>query len=183
MKNNVHDLPFKGATGTGGAYYVYGIYTYYNRPSTLRSSFVSNNIVENNLSYYYFYGIYSYYSYNHTVSGNKVRNNGNYAYYLYGIYSYYDQLIKLNSSQIDTNSNSGYYFYGLEIGYASGNGNECSDNKIRFNINNNSSYGYGLYGIDMYNYSGTANWKIERNLIWKNEALGYTYSSFYGSLS
>jgi parallel beta-helix repeat protein len=180
VKNNVHDLPFKGATGTAGAYYVYGIYTYYNRPSSARSSFVNNNIVEKCLSYYYFYGIYSYYSYNHSVSNNKVRFNSNYLYYFYGIYSYYDQLIKLNSNQVDTNNNDGYYFYGMEIGYASGSANECNDNKIRFNKNNNSNSGYGLYGIDMYNYSGTANWKIERNLIWKNEALGYSYSSFYG---
>ncbi len=180
VKNRIHDLPFAGASSTGGAYYVYGIAMNYTYNSASQNSIVASNRIENNKSYYYFYGINLSRNYSMEVSKNVIVNNYNYLYYFYALNASYDDNAQYLNNRIDSNENGGYYFYGMQIAYPQGTNNQCNDNRISYNKNNNSGSGYGMFGIYMYNYSGNSNWRIDRNAITYNEALGYTYSSFYG---
>ncbi|MBM3937266.1 MAG: PKD domain-containing protein [Sphingomonadales bacterium] len=179
-KNRIHDLPFAGVTSMGGANYIYGIAMNYSFNSSTRKSKVESNRIDNNKAYFYFYGINLSRNNAMEVSKNIIVNNYNYLYYFYALNASYDTDAQYLNNRIDSNENGGYYFYGMQIAYPIGTNNQCNDNRITYNKNNNSSSGYGLYGINMYNYSGTSNWKIDRNAITYNEALGYTYSSFYG---
>ncbi|MFZ9970562.1 MAG: hypothetical protein ACO3GK_04550, partial [Bacteroidia bacterium] len=176
--NNIHDLPYKGATSSNGVSYIYGVYGYYLYGNGSRPNNLSKNSVTNCVSSSYFYGIYAFRGNDYIIDENTVSDNLNAGYYFYAVYPYYVNQLTVDGNTVSGNDNKGYYFYGIYPYFCQGNNNSASDNVVTKNTNSGSS-GYTMYLMYLYNGSGTSNWMIERNKLTDNSAYGYTYSSIY----
>jgi len=91
--NNIHDLPYSGASESSTSNYIstlYGIYSYYNYGTTTNPVVIDANKINYNRVYSTYYGMYLYYNYvinvsNNTMDDNRVYSSGS----CYGYYAYY----------------------------------------------------------------------------------------------
>jgi PKD repeat protein len=179
--NDIHDLPFKGATTlTTNMSSIYGVYLYYPMGNTKFKDILDGNIVENcaystgsRYVYYVYYPTFS------DVTNNKVDNvdGTSTSSTAYDYYIYYPTDVKVNGNT-STNSNTAGYLYAFYCYYGSNKSytwNEFCDNVVT----NNTTVNY-MYSAYIYYYNSTCNWKSNRNYIVNNRATGSTgYHYFY----
>ena len=181
--NNIHDLPYVGATSSSTTNYIsifYGMYAYYNYGTTTNPFVIDKNTFQNIMVYNYTYTYSLYYNYVVNLTGNIVDNNRAYSNgssYLYRIYYGSDYNITGNTSMNckfgESGNGSGYIFYTYFVYNTNRTNNLFEDNVIKDNWA--GTYFYGSY---MMYY---ASWKINRNQIVRNmtsSSQGYFYA-FY----
>ena len=181
--NNIHDLPYVGATSSSTTNYIsifYGMYAYYNYGTTTNPFVIDKNTFKNIMVYNYTYTYYLYYNYVVNLSGNIVDNNRTYSSgssYLYRIYYGSDYNITGNTSMNckfgEAGNANGYVFYTYFVYNTYRSNNLFEDNVIKDNWSGN--YFYGAY---LYYY---ASWKINRNQIVRNmtsSSQGYFYGIY-----
>lgn len=179
--NNIHDLPFKGATTlTSNLSSFYGIYSYYPTGNSKFKDVMDGNTVQNVFyttgSRYVFYSYYPTYA---DITNNKVDNvdgtstsSTSYDYYIY-----YPTDVRVNGNTATNSQTAGYLYafycyYGRTLNYT---WNEFCDNVVT----NNTTVNY-MYSAYIYYYNSTNNWKVNRNYVVNNKATGSTgYHYFY----
>jgi len=135
--NNVHDIPFKGAT-SGMTSTVYGIYAYYNYGNATNNFEYSNNTMQNilcNSTNYFMYGYYNYYA---NYNANKVikwQSLG--TGYCYGFYMYYQYNDHKFTNNIIRDCFTKYYTYFIYSFY--GDKKIFTGNKIVNNVTTDGS--------------------------------------------
>ncbi len=179
--NNIHDLPFVGATtSTTNLSTFYGIALNYPTGNASYEVIADGNLIKNVAyltgSRYVFYVYYPVYT---DVLNNTVDNvdgtstaSTNYDYYIY-----YPKDIRVNGNKAINGETAGYLYcfycyYGTTSAYAF---NEFQDNVVT--ANKAVTYLYSAY---IYYYSGTNSWKVNRNYVVNNVVTGSTgYHYFY----
>jgi PKD repeat protein len=184
--NNMHDLPYKGASSSSTTNYIaywYGVYAYYNYGNTTYPLIVEKNNQTNIMTYYYVYNFYMYYNYVVDLKGNTIDNvraylsgYSNYPFYImYGSdYNITGNTIK--NSRFNESGSSGYvypfYIYYVYNTYR-------SVNMFEDNVIQDNAFGYYFYGAYIWYYSS---WKINRNTIARNNSIysnGYFYAMYF----
>ena len=177
--NNIHDIPFKGATSQSSSVsgYAYGIYNYYGYGTSSNPYICSNNDMTD-VCAGGGYGIYNYRCYysqmnKNTITGWVARGS---SYSWWGIRNYYCYNgLECKGNNISNNTTRARS-YGIEAYYCYGT-QDISDNTISHNKWGQTYSSYtrpGCVGIYTYRGDRVAN-KINRNLIDSND-MGLYYS-------
>ena len=167
--NTMDNIQSSGASATMYMWYVY--YPSY--------TVMDGNKITNSVGNYYWYSWYIYYGSYIDVLNNVVDNvKMNYATgYFYNFYIYYPTGVRCNGNT-SNNNYSAYYFYNFYLYYASSGTytwNEFQNNTITKNVA--GPYNYSVY---IYYYTGTNNFKVNRNYVVGNTCTGTTgYHYFY----
>jgi PKD repeat protein len=172
--NDVHDLPYDGATTSSGVYYFYGSYFYNNNGTSANHFKFENNSFKDIAVYYTAYVSYSYYSYWADIDGNTIDNLDNYsgsASYFYGIYSYYGSNHSISGNTY-RNCNTSYYTYLIRDYNPSG-----SSQKYDNNVFEDNTFGYYAYMINPYYTNGTSS--VSGNRMINNKISGGYYGYGY----
>jgi hypothetical protein len=163
--NNLHDMPFFGATPSTAPSTMYAFYTFYNYGTSSYKFTVNNNNIQNVMASTNNYLGYNYYNYYFDLIGNTADNDDvttstsssvNFHGWLnYGSYNEY----RFNNNTIQ-NCDGGYYWYGIRNEYPSSactvgqiNGNTIKNNAkayfYHYSIRSNYSYNSTLYPIEI----------------------------------
>jgi PKD repeat protein len=180
--NNIHDLPYNGASASSTSNYIntyYGFYGYYNYGTAALPFVYEKNTQRAIRVYSQFYHMYLYYAYVFDMTNNWVDNCESYAgstNYMHYMYYCYDRNIvgnKFTNNKINSNGASGFhYLFYAWYNYNSYRAvNLFEDNVI--DSNSSGGYWYTFYGY----YNG--NQRVSRNKI-TNTMTGSTYGLFYG---
>ena len=179
--NNIHDLPFKGATlTTTNLSTIYGTYVYYPYGNATYKFIMDGNTVKDVMySTGSRYVHYIYYPTFIDITNNIVDNvdgtstsSTSYDYYIY-----YGTDMKVNGNKAINSNTAGYLYnfycyYGKTVSYT---WNEFQDNDVENNVTVNY-----LYSAYLYYYNSTNSWKVNRNYVVNNQVTGSTgYFYFY----
>jgi PKD repeat protein len=188
--NNLHDMPFFGATPATAPSTMYAFYTYYNYGNASYKFTINNNNIKNVMASNNNYLGYNYFNYYFDLIGNMADNNDvttstssafNFHGWLnYGSYNEY----RFNNNTIQ-NCDGGYRWYGIRNEYPNG---ACTVAQINGNTIKNNAKGY------FYHYSIFSQWtynsalypvQINENTIEGNTSDYYyhysIYAYFYGN--
>lgn len=179
--NNIHDLPFAGATlSTTNLSSIYGTYVYYAYGNNTYKFKMDGNTFKN---IFYLTGSryvnYVYYPQYIDITNNVIDNvdGTSTSSISYDWYVYYPTAYRCNGNTC-TNSETQYYLYNFYIYYGSVGAytwNEFNDNTIT-----NNTTVYYLYAAYIYYYNGTNNIMANRNFVVNNKVTGTTgYFYFY----
>lgn len=179
--NNIHDLPFAGAsTGNTNLSSIYGTYVYYAYGTPSNPFKMDGNTFKN---IYYSTGSryvnYIYYPQyiemtNNTIESVQGTSTSSTAY---DWYVYYPIGVRANNN-ISNNGKTLGYLYCWYI-YYNASGSWTWNEFINNRITNNTAVNY-MYSAYIYYYTGTNNWKVNNNYVVNNAATGSTgYHYFY----
>jgi PKD repeat protein len=182
--NNIHDLPYAGASASSTSNYIntyYGFYGYYNYGTTSYPFVYEKNTQRAIRVYSQFFHMYMYYAYVFDMTNNWVDNCESYSgstNYMHYMYYCYDRNIvgnKFTNNKLNSNGASGFhYLFYTWYNYNSYRSvNLFEDNLI--DSNTSGGYWYTFYGY----YNGHQ--RVARNQI-TNNVSGSTYGLFYGFL-
>jgi len=176
--NNIHDLPFKGATS--GISSFYGVYSYYDNRygTTAGTTEISGNTVDGVQSTGSLYPFYCRYVRNANFDDNTVKNIlQKSTSYHYSLYAYYCGFNSISRNNFDGYTyNGGSYNYGMYIYYPQNFSTlTIADNVVKNYINTTNRYYGNMYGIYVY-YGNATKTIFERNLIQNIKRPNYYYA-------
>lgn len=179
--NNIHDLPFEGATtSTTNISTFYGTYVYYAYGNTKNHFIMDGNQYQH---VFYLTGSryvnYIYYPSYIDILNNTIDNidGTSTSSTSYDWYVYYPTAVRCIGNTCKNSNTNGYLYvfylyYGTTGAYT---WNEFMDNRVL----NNTSVNY-MYSAYLYYYNGSNSWKVHRNIITGNKVTGSTgYFYFY----
>jgi PKD repeat protein len=182
--NNLHDLPYAGASASSTTNYIntfYGFYGYYNYGTSSYPFVYEKNTNRNIRAYSQYYHMYLYYCYVLDMTNNWVDNCESYSSstnYMHYMYYCYDRNIvgnKFTNNKINSNGASGFhYMFYTWYNYNSYRSINLFEENL---IDSNSSGGYWYTWYGYYN----GHQRVSRNQI-TNTQTGSTYGLFYGFL-
>jgi len=184
--NNIHDLPFSGATNSTGVGSYYGVYSYFCvGTSTYRYKINKNTVqkLRGSSSTGVSYGIYGGYNNFAQYDGNIIDDlsrsgtSSSITYAMFGIWASYGTEAWITQNTI-RNLKCSASFYGVYSLSTTGSTNRLNDNTVK----DNGCYGSSgtWYSLWISNTSTNSNWDVMRNTVTgNNSGLGYGYQSHY----
>jgi PKD repeat protein len=176
--NNVHDLPFIGATTTSSNSTTYGYYTLELYGTTTYRASIANNTYNNVYSTGAQYGVYVVNSFETDVNKNLISNvfqGTSTVARFYGVWVSRGQNVNITANTI-RGIRCNYYTYGIYATNTTGTNMKMSDNVLTDWKTNTTSFHY-VYCIFP---SFTNNYVIERNIIDDIRMIGSGAGYVYG---